>query len=399
VKPPFLARLIDDVFFLWNDSEDKLIEFINHLNSCHDSIKFEVTYSQDTVHFLDTTIFIKDGALRTSIFTKPSDKKQYLHYSSNHPLHVMKAIPYSQALRFRRIIDDDTSLHAELLTLMKFFKHRGYPSKLLNDTLSKINSIDRALTLIYKDATAKRLAFDKYLKGKSFLPLIVQFSYSFTDQKLCDFLHVLWDELVKVNVVLSNVFLHEFPQLVYKRGTTIGNLLISSKFKPFLDAQDLENIDILTSLANEPNIPFVFRVTQCNSDRCKCCEHIVPTSTFHNSNKTVNHDILSDFNCASSNLLYVISCMKCCNLYVGQTRRTLRERLTNHRSNIHLKTHTSISIHFNLPTHSISDLIITPILDISSLTDPDRIKMEYKYMSLLGTFYPKGLNCYPLVKM
>lgn len=108
--------------------------------------------------------------------------------------------------------------------------------------------------------------------------------------------------------------------------------------------------------------------------------------------------IVSDFNCASMNVLYVISCRKCHLLYVGQTRRTLRERLNNHRSNINLKAQTSVALHFNEPTHSITDLIITPILDISLLTEPDRIKIEYQYMGLLGTFYPKGLNCYPIIK-
>jgi hypothetical protein len=77
-------------------------------------------------------------------------------------------------------------------------------------------------------------------------------------------------------------------------------------------------------------------------------------------------------------------------LYEGQTVRTLRERLDNQRSNIKLLLQTSISIHFNLPTHSISDLIITPILDILPLSEVERNKIEFEYMKLLNTQFPEA---------
>jgi hypothetical protein len=397
IKPEFLARLIDDIFFFWNSSEVLLLEFINFLNDCHPSIKFEATYSKDKIHFLDTEVYIQDNTVRTTIFTKPTDKKQYLHFSSYHPAHVTKAIPYSQALRYRRNIEDDSILKTELKNLMKFFTNRGYPSTLLNTTVQKILLIDRSSVLKYKDAATKKLDFEKYLKGKSFLPLIIQYSYAFQNSTLLKHLHTVWSELTHSNISLKNVFDCEFPQIVFKRGFTIGNLLVSSKFKEYFDSQDLENIANLLFLDVEKT-PISFRVTPCDSLRCGCCKHIQPTSSFSNSTKTNTHIITSDFNCSSSNLLYLISCKKCEMLYVGQTTRTLRERLNNHRSNIKLLLQTSISIHFNLPTHSISDLIITPFLDILPLSEVDRNKIEFAYMKLLNTLYPKGLNNYPLVK-
>ena len=64
----------------------------------------------------------------------------------------MKAIPFSQALRFRRIIEDDTVLCTELHGLMECFERRGYPKVLLRDTVSKIVTIDRESTLKYKSS-------------------------------------------------------------------------------------------------------------------------------------------------------------------------------------------------------------------------------------------------------
>ena len=48
------------------------------------------------------------GVLSTDLFCKPTDTHQYLHKSSCHPRHTKKAIPYGQALRFRRIYSDES---------------------------------------------------------------------------------------------------------------------------------------------------------------------------------------------------------------------------------------------------------------------------------------------------
>lgn len=400
ISPEFLARLVDDIFFFWHSSEELLLEFVNYLNNCHPSIKFVASYSKERIHFLDTEVYIQDNTVYTTIYTKPTDKKQYLHYTSHHPPHVTKSIPYSQALRYRRNIEDDSILRTELDTLMKLFQNRGYPKKLLNNTIKKILLIDRHTTLTYKDATTKQQNFDKFLKGKSFLPLIIQYSYAFQDCNLLQYLQTIWTVLINSNNTLSNVFSSEFPQIVYKRGITIGNLLVSSKFKEFSNTpilQDQENTANVQLLATN-NSSETFRVTPCNNLRCKCCTHITKTSSFHNSTNTTSHIITSDFNCSSSNLIYIISCLKCNALYVGQTARTLRERLNNHRSDIKLHLQTAVSIHFNLPTHSILDLRITPCLDISLLSQEERSKVEFKYMVQLSTLYPKGLNNYPLIK-
>lgn len=400
IKPDFIARLIDDCFFLWNESEDDLVLFFEFLNSCHSSIKFDVSYSKEKVHFLDTETYIVDDVIRTTVYTKPSDKKQFLFFTSGHPTHVMRSIPFSQGLRYRRIIDDDTVLEKELGNLANLFALRGYPKPLLNDTFSKVKDITRDSTLLYKDVLSKRASFTRFLKGKSFLPLIITYNNCFVNNDLRCFLNGIWSELISSSILLTNVFSTESPQIVYKRGCTIGNLLISTKFNSILDNQDRENIAILNHLAtlDESDSDDIFRVVPCNNIKCKCCQHILSTSSYFNSAKSTSYDILHNFNCASCNLIYIISCSKCSMLYVGQTSRALRERLNNHRSDIKLHKQTAISIHFNQSGHSLSDLIIFPIMDLTNISDICRIKLEYNLMVKLGTIYPKGLNCYPIIK-
>ena len=56
-------------------------------------IKFEIHLSTNEVHFLDVTVSLSHGKLRTTLFTKPADSHFYLNTSSCHPSHVVKNIP------------------------------------------------------------------------------------------------------------------------------------------------------------------------------------------------------------------------------------------------------------------------------------------------------------------
>ena len=55
-KPWLWWRYIDDVFLVWTHGEEKLLQFVDFLNSAHHSIKFTVEYSKETVNFLDSQV-------------------------------------------------------------------------------------------------------------------------------------------------------------------------------------------------------------------------------------------------------------------------------------------------------------------------------------------------------
>ena len=74
-KPITWLRYIDDIFFIWNDSEEHLKLFINFCNSyaadnkMKSSIKFTVDYSKSEVIFLDTKVKFTDDKVATfSVF-------------------------------------------------------------------------------------------------------------------------------------------------------------------------------------------------------------------------------------------------------------------------------------------------------------------------------------------
>lgn len=395
-KPKFIARLIDDCFWIWNHGTEALNNFLAYLNQCHASIKFEPNCSTEKVNFLDTVTFISSQTIHTTVYTKPTDKKQYLHFESSHPKHTTIAIPYSQAIRYRRIIDKEDLFFEELQVLYSRLRSRGYPDELLLKTDNKIKKLSRTEVLKYKSKIDKDTEFNAFLKGKSFLPCIIPFHTDF-QSNLKNMIKKHWTLMINANIKLLEVFKEEMPQIVFKKGVTLGDLLVSSKFKEEWNTMDLENIETLQSLIEINMNKKIECVTPCGALRCKCCPHIFITSTFSDTNRKLTLDITDNFNCSSSNIIYVISCLKCKLLYVGQTGRQLRERLNNHRSDIKNKKNTAVSLHFNSPHHSVLDLRITPIHSLQNLSFEERGKIEHKFMKTLNTIYPVGLNHYPLL--
>lgn len=397
IKPDFIARLIDDCFFMWTDSESSLNSFLLYLNNCHHSIKFEWQFSTDRVTFLDTVTYIEDNELKTTIYTKPTDRKQYLYFTSNHPSHIFKSIPYSQALRYRRIIEDDNLLAKELVNLKNKFLNRGYPDELLDVQFNKIVDLERSALLKYKTADDKKSKFDSFLKGNSFLPLIITYHRSLSSEMFRNTLIEEWHSFTSANSDISHVFSNELPQIVFKRGKTLANILTSTKMLSKVDDQDQETIAILQSLLDENDNSPEFCVDQCRLSRCKCCEHILTGSVYSDSTGTKSFIVKQNFDCSSTDVIYLIKCEFCKVLYVGQTARKLKDRLNNHRSDIRLNKNTAVAKHFNEPGHSLAHLKIMPIASIAHLPIDSRLKIEKSYMNTLNTRYPKGLNYYPLI--
>ena len=102
-KPWFWWQFIDDSFLIWRHGEEKLKQFIDSLNQVHESKKITAEWSKERVSFLDVQVIKEGNRIITDLFTKPTDTHQLLHHTSCHPGHTKKGIPYSQALRIRRI--------------------------------------------------------------------------------------------------------------------------------------------------------------------------------------------------------------------------------------------------------------------------------------------------------
>ncbi len=90
----------------------------------------------------DTFIHIEeDGSLWTSLYSKPTDSHNYIHYDSAHPMHIKCSLPYSQ---FPRIICSRvTDFIEESMKLLGHFLCRGYPLPALIKAFDNVKQQDR----------------------------------------------------------------------------------------------------------------------------------------------------------------------------------------------------------------------------------------------------------------
>ncbi|CAJ0920490.1 unnamed protein product [Ranitomeya imitator] len=85
VKPLAYFGYIDDLLIIWTGSKKDLLTFHNNFNKYHPTIKLTLNFSKNKIHFLDMTIYIKDNAIQTSIYHKPTGRLAYLRWNSFHP--------------------------------------------------------------------------------------------------------------------------------------------------------------------------------------------------------------------------------------------------------------------------------------------------------------------------
>ena len=114
-----------------------------------------------------------EGVLTTDIFRKATDANRYLYYNSFHPRHVFRSIVYSQALRYRRIINDESLLKIRIDELLVFFVNSGFPDKFVRPILDSVMSKPRSLA--YSSKTEKDFV----------VPWITTYGPGFNESKKC----------------------------------------------------------------------------------------------------------------------------------------------------------------------------------------------------------------------
>ncbi|CAL8084913.1 unnamed protein product [Orchesella dallaii] len=148
----FLRRFIDDIFMIVDitDLETSIPEWLDSFFK-HNFLKFTYEYSERQISFLDLNINLdENNKISTSIYRKPMSKHEFLHFSSNHPKHLLKSLPYSSGLRVIRSCSDNETKNKELELLMSKFSLRGYPNTILKPIKQRLDSIIRSDILIPK---------------------------------------------------------------------------------------------------------------------------------------------------------------------------------------------------------------------------------------------------------
>ena len=327
-QPILWKRYIDDIFMLWPHGKESLNEFVTYLNQCHNSIKFTAETSTTHVNFLDITATITDNhEIITTLYTKPTDSHNYLLYSSEHPRHLLKGIPYSQFLRVRRICSNIIDFRQHALNLASHFIRRGYPKHLVKTALIRAELQDRT-NLLKKERTVKATKEN----DQSFYLVV---THNPKNPALRDIIKENWPLLNKSKTT---------------RTITGANLVFGSRRN-----KNLSDLLVRASTKTQSsNIPNIERTPCQRQNSCRYCPIL------NRSGKIVSHSTGKSFtsmrnvNCQSSNLIYLISCAYCGIQYVGQTKNRLLTRFQGHFNDIDHDRDTTVARHLNRCTNRIS---------------------------------------------
>jgi hypothetical protein len=98
-KPVCWFRYVDDTFIIWPHGQEKLGDFLNHLNGLHNKIQFTMGKEEGRLPFLDIDIYRKmDGSLGHKVCKKSTHTNLYLHQNSHHhPANNQSSLPWAQS--------------------------------------------------------------------------------------------------------------------------------------------------------------------------------------------------------------------------------------------------------------------------------------------------------------
>ena len=376
-KPWIWWRYIDDIFLIWQHGEDRLWEFIDVLNQAHHSIKFTAEWSGKAVSFLDVRVVKEGKKIITDMFTKPTDTHQLLHHSSCYPSHTKRGIPYSQALRIRRICSEDQFFDKRVGELRGWLFNRGYKEGEVDQQIDKVRSLDRLELL------------DRQIKDQSDgrIPLVLTYHPA---------LNRVYDILRDISSIL----------LV---GPEHKKLFQNKIFLSFRRAKNLKDKLVRAKLPNSDDGGLSVKgCYRCNGRKsCQICVLIKEGDSFENSDEKRSFTIFSGrYNCNSENVVYLLQCECCRRKYVGSTKTKFRQRFNVYKSYFRsyarrrdqgtldrgkIIPQANFFSHFFEAGHNgkfdVSIKIIDGAENVFSL---GRKELFWQYR--LGTFLPRGLN-------
>lgn len=364
-RPILYFRFIDDVFFVWTDTEDNLRLFQTFLNSLIPGIEITLNWSKVEVNFLDTVVYKlpseQGDTIATKLYFKPTDTHQLLHCKSLHPKHTFRGVLKSQFIRFRRICTTKKDYDDATKVLIKALSVRNYSSRLMRRTKLEV----------WRNYTTEIMPKDT--PTRSILPVVVPFN------ELGTKLAYKWRKIITSNPVFANFRLIS----AYTIGKNLSKMLVRASL------QTPEPRNIGTPV---PNL-YGSNCTKCLNINCKKCDYIMEGNTFKSTHNNSQYFVRGKIDCTSSNLIYLITCNKCGLQYVGETGRMLRDRINDHLSRIRTHKPTPVGKHFNGPNHSLHNVRIMGIelFQVNCSSDTRKTK-EKVWQTLLETTWPNGIN-------
>jgi len=286
-KPLFYCRFIDDIFIILSRMCN-----IQILLESFENLKLNVV-TDTTVVFLDLSIKLDPitGILIFSLYTKPTNTFAYLLYNSNHPRFIFENIPLSLFIRLRRIcsIFSDYLYFSRKLILQLLT--RGYNIELLLHTFRIVCNMKRLNLLQYKE------------KKKNSCGKKIFFKFPYDNNMNC----------------LDTVFNTAFNSIASVNFLTKYNFSVIKYMQPNLASILIHNFQMFSFKK--------YKFKRCKDLKCVIC--LYANEDHYLIINSIYVPIMANSNCKSLNIIYILTCKLCNELYIGQTE-CAKTRLKTH---------------------------------------------------------------------
>jgi hypothetical protein len=356
----YFKRYIDDISVIWTGTVEQFNIFMTKINLLHHSIKFTCDFDIATrsTTYLDTRVCLWNDEINTDLYRKPTDRVQYLLPSSCHPNHIFNNIPYSLALRILRICSSRVTLEHRLTELSAMLISRNYNKNVVKNAISRVKELERNSALI------------KVIRPPNKRPVFA-LTYNPKLPSVPKIIKKHWKTLVK-DQKMNKIFPLP-PMVAYRQPPNLKSVLCRAKLPQ-----------------NRHSKRRLVGMQPC-SKPCNVCPYIQKSKTFKSSHNNQPFQLKGLFTCATTGVIYLVSCLRCKKQYVGQTGRKFHDRMMEHLNSMFHKTHT-IGIHYSSPPHSHNDFRVLVIEKVLPNSVNLRLEREEYWIKTLGTKTPVGLN-------
>ena len=413
-KPLHYRRYIDDIFLIWPHSEDRLVQFITHINRANKSIQFTHEKSQEEIVFLDVIAYKQIDPdqpdmckLHTKTYIKPTNRQLYVRQDSYHPPGTGKGITVGEAIRYLRTNSEKANFSKMLLHHKRNLMRRGYSNAVINKHLRSIKfSMRKQLILKSKDKKNNYNITRNAVPKPTFTT-----RYCPNSGKAFRIVRKHWPSIT-TNMHALKTLIRNSPRLAYKANLNLSKKLVRAKIKRDQSPLTVTHESHTNSSAHVTNLANlnhqVPRFTErgitraCNDKHCPLHDKFLYSSQIRSrkSGRMFNTHGKSD--CNTKFVVYLIQCKKCKRQYVGQTSQSLKSRFSRHLTQIrnpevastlheHFRSDHKCRGTYNIGVQPLQ--VVTPSPGETGKQIEDKLKsLETLWMNRLVCVFPQGLN-------
>ena len=235
---------------------------------------------------------MSSGHQMTNMYVKPTDRHQYLDYSSSHPNNIKRSVVYCQSLRARR----SCSLESDFLkycTKMKSCFKRDYRENMIDEEMKKVKFSEKG---------------SNNSEGSKGVPFVVTYHPSLNTLS-----RIIKDNLNILCMSRETKAVFSLESMVsFRSARRISSYLVRAKLYPL-----------------ERCVGF----RQCKNSRCEVCTNFTETDTFSSTVTGKTFQINHELNCGDKCLICLRKCKVCNKQYVGETTDAFRRRWNNSKEN------------------------------------------------------------------